>query len=240
MDDELAKQATRMAARAGMPLGEPPVRGITNSNNPNIINNGNDNTTAKRKNEAEERKGWEKQRGTHLYESQKPTPKKNTNNNNNNNSSNTDETIPTNFQRGVTVKTGRTGRSALSNRSTTNSKPDIFMPNVEKGGLDPKTFADGKKNLQDQLVKDIKGDGGSSSSSSSSSNDVVERSIPESEAEKAAARTSEIVAKAGAGKAFEGSSLGIGGLDEVLSQVKRRIWVPLAGMYICIHVHMHT
>jgi SpoVK/Ycf46/Vps4 family AAA+-type ATPase len=44
----------------------------------------------------------------------------------------------------------------------------------------------------------------------------------------AATRVSEIVAKAGGGKAFEGETLGIGGLDDVLAQVKRRVWIPLA------------
>lgn len=39
---------------------------------------------------------------------------------------------------------------------------------------------------------------------------------------------SELVAKAGAGLAFDGKQLGIGGLDDVLSQIKRRVWVPLA------------
>eukprot|EP00545_Synedropsis_sp_CCMP1620_P011395 CAMPEP_0119023372 /NCGR_PEP_ID=MMETSP1176-20130426/29840_1 /TAXON_ID=265551 /ORGANISM="Synedropsis recta cf, Strain CCMP1620" /LENGTH=621 /DNA_ID=CAMNT_0006978445 /DNA_START=51 /DNA_END=1916 /DNA_ORIENTATION=+ len=39
-------------------------------------------------------------------------------------------------------------------------------------------------------------------------------------------RTSELVAKSGAN--FEGEMMGIGGLDDVLAQVKRRIWVPLA------------
>ena len=40
--------------------------------------------------------------------------------------------------------------------------------------------------------------------------------------------TSELVARAGAGNAFEGEMLGIGGLEDVLKQVKRRIWIPLA------------
>jgi ATP-dependent 26S proteasome regulatory subunit len=35
-------------------------------------------------------------------------------------------------------------------------------------------------------------------------------------------------AKAGSGTQFEGESLGIGGLDDVLAQVKRRVWIPLA------------
>lgn len=44
----------------------------------------------------------------------------------------------------------------------------------------------------------------------------------------AAAKTALMVAKAGGGDVFTGESLGIGGLDDVLLQVKRRIWVPLA------------
>ena len=41
-------------------------------------------------------------------------------------------------------------------------------------------------------------------------------------------RSSALIAKAGSGSAFDGESLGIGGLDDVLSEIKRRIWVPLA------------
>eukprot|EP00591_Stephanopyxis_turris_P002257 CAMPEP_0195507934 /NCGR_PEP_ID=MMETSP0794_2-20130614/1273_1 /TAXON_ID=515487 /ORGANISM="Stephanopyxis turris, Strain CCMP 815" /LENGTH=761 /DNA_ID=CAMNT_0040634769 /DNA_START=391 /DNA_END=2676 /DNA_ORIENTATION=+ len=41
-------------------------------------------------------------------------------------------------------------------------------------------------------------------------------------------RTSELIARAGAGSSFTGNELGIGGLDDVLSQIKRRVWVPLA------------
>jgi vesicle-fusing ATPase len=36
------------------------------------------------------------------------------------------------------------------------------------------------------------------------------------------------VAKAGAGSNFDGEMLGIGGLDDVLAQIKRRVWIPLA------------
>lgn len=44
----------------------------------------------------------------------------------------------------------------------------------------------------------------------------------------AATKSSQLVAQAGSGKAFLGETLGVGGLDEVLAEVKRRIWVPLA------------
>lgn len=42
------------------------------------------------------------------------------------------------------------------------------------------------------------------------------------------AQASALVARAGAGGAFQGKELGIGGLDDVLAQIKRRVWVPLA------------
>eukprot|EP00584_Thalassiosira_punctigera_P000126 CAMPEP_0172536550 /NCGR_PEP_ID=MMETSP1067-20121228/8300_1 /TAXON_ID=265564 ORGANISM="Thalassiosira punctigera, Strain Tpunct2005C2" /NCGR_SAMPLE_ID=MMETSP1067 /ASSEMBLY_ACC=CAM_ASM_000444 /LENGTH=635 /DNA_ID=CAMNT_0013321647 /DNA_START=133 /DNA_END=2036 /DNA_ORIENTATION=- len=48
------------------------------------------------------------------------------------------------------------------------------------------------------------------------------------EAEAAASRVSDIIAGAGSGMGFDGASLGVGGLDHVLEEVKRRIWTPLA------------
>ena len=54
-------------------------------------------------------------------------------------------------------------------------------------------------------------------------NTLVEHKIKD-----ASAKTSEMVAKAGGGDIFTGEYLGIGGLDDVLLQIKRRIWVPLA------------
>lgn len=190
-DEELYKQATRMASRAGMPLDEPPTQ--------SAMNNSNGHAAQRRKEEAEDRKKWERQRSTHLYESEKPIPK-----------------------RGVTVQTGR---SALSNRVASNGgKPDLFMPKIEKG-LDPKEFADGKKALQDELKKEINGE---NYYNSNKSDEHANNALPQTDMDVAEAKTSEIIAKAGSGKAFNGDSLGIGGLDDVLSQVKRRIWVPLA------------
>ena len=58
-----------------------------------------------------------------------------------------------------------------------------------------------------------------------SSNDEINE---ETRIAQATSKASEMVAKAGAGDAFTGDNLGIGGLDDVLSQVKRRVWVPLA------------
>jgi Ulp1 family protease len=48
------------------------------------------------------------------------------------------------------------------------------------------------------------------------------------EEEATASRVSEMIARAGSGNAFDGQSLGIGGLDDVLIEIKRRIWTPLA------------
>ena len=48
------------------------------------------------------------------------------------------------------------------------------------------------------------------------------------EAEAAASRVSDIIAQAGSGMGFDGTSLGVGGLDHVLEEVKTRIWTPLA------------
>ena len=46
--------------------------------------------------------------------------------------------------------------------------------------------------------------------------------------EAAASRVSDIIARAGSGMGFDGTSLGVGGLDHVLEEVKTRIWTPLA------------
>ena len=46
--------------------------------------------------------------------------------------------------------------------------------------------------------------------------------------DRASAKNSEIIARAGSGNAFSGSVLGVGGLDDVLAQIQRRVWIPLA------------
>jgi len=47
-------------------------------------------------------------------------------------------------------------------------------------------------------------------------------------AEAAAKRASDIIAQAGSGMGFDGTTLGVGGLDDVLEEIKTRIWTPLA------------
>lgn len=108
------------------------------------------------------------------------------------------------------------GRSALSRRSTLeDGKPDIFLSDMDRR-LDPQSFSEDKTNLE-KMMKE---------------NNNRHEEIAEARAANAnlvsATKMSEIVARAGAGDAFEGEKIGIGGLDDVLAQVKRRVWTPLA------------
>jgi len=149
-------------------------------------------------------------------------------------------------------------RSALSARLAGSSKGgDPFLNGVmESGGsnnnsgLDPFAFANDKKNLQDELKQNNHGSSSSSSnnnndSTASSTSDIAndmqqtiatqqqpptQPSSPHSRntMEKASAKSSEFIARAGSGNAFLGSVLGVGGLDDVLSQIQRRVWIPLA------------
>jgi ATP-dependent 26S proteasome regulatory subunit len=109
------------------------------------------------------------------------------------------------------------GRSALSRRAVTNGKPDVFMGQVINTGENkPKKLADDKLEFQKQLRADT---------SSSSAPQPSQESWKQKDAH---AKVSELVARAGALSAFDGEKLGIGGLDDVLGEVKRRIWTPLA------------
>ena len=109
---------------------------------------------------------------------------------------------------GSNVANSLKGRSALSQRSAESSKPDLFMNSVMSPD-DIATIASDK----DELQKEMNANGAQISSAASLA---------------AANRVSELVAKAGAGVSFDGESLGIGGLNDVLAQIKRRVWTPLA------------
>mmetsp|Transcript_17054 Transcript_17054/g.49229 ORF Transcript_17054/g.49229 Transcript_17054/m.49229 type:complete len:572 (-) Transcript_17054:466-2181(-) len=199
LDDKLAQRASRMAARAGMPLDEPPpektasapVDGGGGGGTSNGVRVNGD--AAKRKREAEERKEWEASRGA----------------------SGSGRATKAAAADGVAGPGEAKGaRSALSARAANNGgKPDLFMPEVDRN-LDPMEFADGKKGLEDAL-------GGGETGETEDADDPDADAI-------ASARASELVARAGSGVAFAGETLGIGGLDDVLAQVKRRVWVPLA------------
>ena len=125
--------------------------------------------------------------------------------------------VDANDRRGSGVQCRRdAGRSALSRRSTLNDKPDLFLGQVDSGLSAQQKLANDKVALQKQLLDE---DGKKQPSDSSSDEKVVAA---------ASTKVSELVAQAGAASAFEGQALGIGGLDDVLAQVKRRVWTPLA------------
>mmetsp|Transcript_22171 Transcript_22171/g.30867 ORF Transcript_22171/g.30867 Transcript_22171/m.30867 type:complete len:679 (+) Transcript_22171:88-2124(+) len=218
MDENMAKQAKRMASRAGMPLDEPPVmeppawseagkkenaalRNEMQASRGASSDSGSSNKevgrtdASERMTDAQARQQWEEQRTS---------------------TSSTGQSVANRLQPGAT---SNGGRSALSRREANNGKPDLFMPQVTgKDQLDrAEAFANDKQGLENELL----GEGGVGSTSSATEAD--------DEAVATATRISaELVASAGAGSAFEGETLGIGGLDEVLAEVKRRIWVPLA------------
>lgn len=117
----------------------------------------------------------------------------------------------------TTSKKEEGGRSALSRRAANNGKPDVFMGEViETGSLKPKQLADDKLEFQKQLRQDT------------SSSSAPEATRETWQSKDATAKVADLVARAGALSSFEGEKLGIGGLDNVLSEVKRRIWTPLA------------
>jgi SpoVK/Ycf46/Vps4 family AAA+-type ATPase len=110
------------------------------------------------------------------------------------------------------------GRSALTRRAKSlEQKPDLFLAQVDPR-LKPQSVANDKVELEKAL------DGGPSKSDVGLP-DIDTKAAADA---KAAIRVSEVVARAGAETAFDGQELGIGGLDDVLSEVKRRIWIPLA------------
>jgi hypothetical protein len=119
---------------------------------------------------------------------------------------------------GETVAANAVGRSALSRRATSNDKPDLFLGQIDSK-LDPQSVAKDKQELERALRQ---------GKSSALSGQDEETRMSDVELSEASAKVSQMVARAGAGSAFKGESLGIGGLDDVLAQVKRRIWIPLA------------
>jgi len=112
------------------------------------------------------------------------------------------------------------GRSALSRReasSSSSSKPDLFLDSVLKSDPDSlATIVREKEELQSEMEgKEVVQD----------NNPVPTMMDARTDA---STRVAEMIAAAGAGTSFMGEKLGIGGLDDVLAQVKRRVWTPLA------------
>ena len=89
----------------------------------------------------------------------------------------------------------------------------------EPSGLD--AFATQKKDLQ-ATMNNKTSENKDPNSGDSDDTDIID----ESSLLLAQAKSSELVACSGS--QFDGETMGIGGLDDVLAQVKRRVWVPLA------------
>eukprot|EP00985_Skeletonema_marinoi_P018714 scaffold10515_cov78-Skeletonema_marinoi.AAC.1 len=131
-------------------------------------------------------------------------------------------------------KKGQEGvRSALSARMQNSKGGDPFVSSMVEGGMGGRSrdvdelveFAQDKKELQSAMT--------SSSSSSSLGDDGAADTTNNDSMVRAASdfgsiKASELIARAGAGSAFEGETLGVGGLDDVLSEIQRRVWIPLA------------
>lgn len=140
-------------------------------------------------------------------------------------------------------------RSALSARLASNKGGDPILNGIVEGtngsSLDPFAFAEDKKDLQDTMNNNERDSSSSSAAESTTdiSNNVLqninsmEEQNPSSNSNGdpydalellASAKSSELIARAGSGDAFLGSVLGVGGLDDVLAQIQRRVWIPLA------------
>jgi ATP-dependent Clp protease ATP-binding subunit ClpA len=111
------------------------------------------------------------------------------------------------------------GKSAFSRRTKIANRTDLVTGRGLNSGLDPL-----QKAVSDTVeLKQV------AARANQPNGTVIESDAQHIERERAASnRVSQLVARAGARTAFEGQALGIGGLDEVLSQIKRRVWIPLA------------
>jgi len=89
--------------------------------------------------------------------------------------------------------------------------------------MDEKDHANSKKALENEMANNLAT--GERKEDLSIVNDTT---INQPNSNAGAVQSSDLIARAGAGSAFDGENLGIGGLENVLSQIKRRIWVPLA------------
>lgn len=197
-DPEDYQRAVRLARRAGLPA-ETTAATVNNNQQRNAQPGSND--EARRKSEAEARKQWEASRAG--------------------------------AGGGSAGSEQGGGRSALSRRSTNNGKPDVFMGKVIEttggqagGGLPkPKQVADDKLAFEKQLRQDTTTTSTTTSDHSPTTRaaaEPVDRTKQAWQKKDANAKVAELVARAGALSSFEGEKLGIGGLDDVLSEVKRR------------------
>lgn len=113
------------------------------------------------------------------------------------------------------------GRSALSRRASNREKRDVLLGTI---GSNLESFAKEKQQLQ-ATINDENSETDNESNIDNNNNNNNNAALLQQEA---ATKSAELVAMAGKGGKFEGETMGIGGLDDVLGEIKRRIWVPLA------------
>jgi hypothetical protein len=199
VDDELIRQSVRMVKRAGVPMHKTYLERYQSDTELGK------NDSQQRQEEATKRKEWERQ-----YQQQAESQQQNQQGVGTITTSSVGNGIANNINNNDDA-----GKSALSRRMA-GGKPDPFMSSV----LDPDsiaTIAKDKNDLQNEM-----------NNNNNNSNDDEEATTISAQLENSYAQVSEMIARAGSGDAFQGQTLGIGGLDDVLVEIKRRIWTPLA------------
>eukprot|EP00592_Proboscia_alata_P010891 CAMPEP_0194364392 /NCGR_PEP_ID=MMETSP0174-20130528/12321_1 /TAXON_ID=216777 /ORGANISM="Proboscia alata, Strain PI-D3" /LENGTH=145 /DNA_ID=CAMNT_0039138407 /DNA_START=36 /DNA_END=471 /DNA_ORIENTATION=- len=102
------------------------------------------------------------------------------------------------------------------------------------GRVNDEKVVEGQQFLQDELLNttpfdDTDADDAAGGASAPETPFPPADNTSEDIAKRAASKLSTLTARTSASpSSFTGSSLGIGGLDPILSQIKRRIWTPLA------------
>ena len=201
-NEELIKKGQRLISRAGMPLEKPPteVKDSQKISTSSRSQNLEYNSSVKqRTDDVNARKEWETFRQS-----------------------------ADNVEASIAKKETELKRSAISDRipatmsksTSASEKAKAFTQQINEGDIDAVSFANDKMALQDTLAEEERHN---TNGMNDNNDDDIKQKIND-----AITKTTELVAQAGAGSAFAGETLGIGGLDDVLSQVKRRIWVPLA------------
>jgi hypothetical protein len=213
VDDELIRQSVRMVKRAGVPMHKTYLERYQQQQGSTDQTELGKTDSQQRRQEVTERMEWERR-----YQQQQQQPS----------SSSTTMSVGDGIARNVANSDGSSsssstgGKSALSRRvEGTAGKPDMFMSSV----LDPDSIATIAKDRND-LQREMNNNNNSNNSDASAAAAATTTTM--FGIDSASARVSEMIAKAGSGTAFEGQTLGIGGLDDVLTEIKRRIWTPLA------------
>ena len=123
-----------------------------------------------------------------------------------------------------------TKKSFPGNVVATGNRASPSSSSRKISGADPAAAANDVQDFRDSLASSASANGATGANGSDSTSDIDNDSTapaPPSQ-QSGEEQASELVALAGSDDAFDGSALGIGGLDDVLQQIKRRVWVPLA------------